>query len=244
MNKFRNSAAYRIAFAYSAAIAAGMALLGVIIYVAMHIAFTRQLDAMIEDETQSLVLEYQAANPSELSNAIIQRERLGQGARMYYAVFNPAGRRVLGSLNTAMPQIGMHDIAFLDPVEGPDTGRGLAVDLPDHRRLLVAADREWIEQVDRTVYVTFAVGFLGRGRAGHCRRADPRQLFAAPPGRHRQRRKRSLTAISAAACRCAGATTSSIGWPRCSTRCCSKSNGLLENLRRFRATSPMICGRR
>ena len=122
MNKFRNSAAYRIAFAYSAAIAAGMALLGVIIYVAMHIAFTRQLDAMIEDETQSLVLEYQAANPSELSNAIIQRERLGTEAgargagtaRIVMDVVRTRRFRVMGVQTVQCLRGGDGDKAFSD----------------------------------------------------------------------------------------------------------------------------------
>jgi len=161
VTRVRNSAAYRIAFAYSAAIAIGIALLGTIIYWAMHIAFTRQLDAMITDEAQALVIEYRGGGEAELRDAIAQRERLRQrGAQLYYAVFEPNGDRIFGSLNTAFPKIGMHDIPFTDPVEGPDEARGLAVGLPDHRRLLVAADREWVEQIDRTVLVTFAAGFL------------------------------------------------------------------------------------
>jgi signal transduction histidine kinase len=169
VKKFRDSAAYRIAFAYSAAIAIGIALLGTIIYWAMHIAFTRQLDAMIDDEAQSLILEYRTDGPRELATAIALRERLGQGARLYYAVFEPDGRRVLGSLNTPMPQVGIHDIGFIDPAEGPDEARALIIDLPDHRRLVVAADREWTEQIDHTVFVTFAIGFvavIGLGIAG------------------------------------------------------------------------------
>lgn len=169
MTNLRNSAAYRIAFAYSAAFAIGIALLGTVIYGAMHIAFTHQLDAMIDDEMQTLLLEYRTDGLSELTTAIEQRERLGQGANLYYAVFNLDGRRVIGSLNTRMPITGVHDIAFIDPEGGDDRARALVVDLPDHRRLVVAADREWIEEIGHAVLVTFAAGFLaviGLGIAG------------------------------------------------------------------------------
>ena len=161
MKQLRNSAAYRIAFAYSAAISVGIAVLGIVVYWAMHVAFTRQLDAMIEDEAQTLILEYRYDGPAEMSSAIEERERLGPATKLYYALFEPDGRRVLGSFNTMMPATGMHDLAFIDPVEGPDTARGLAIDLPDHRRLVVAADREWVERIDQTVLLTFLAGFAG-----------------------------------------------------------------------------------
>ncbi|MEO6255975.1 MAG: HAMP domain-containing sensor histidine kinase [Sphingomicrobium sp.] len=160
MTKLSNSAAYRIAFAYSAAIAVGIALLGTVIFWAMHIAFTRQIDAMITDEAQTLLYEYRPNQPAELADAITQRERLSAGAKLYYAVFEPDGRRAMGSLNAAMPELGMHDIPFVDRAGGTDAARGLAIELPDHRRLVVAADREWIERIDDTVLGTFAVGFV------------------------------------------------------------------------------------
>lgn len=160
MKPFSNSAAYRIAFVYSAAIAVGIALLGVIVYWAMHVAFTRQLDATIQDESDGMLLEYRDGGPGELATAIRDRERLKTAEELYYAVFLPDGRRSLGSLDTKMPALGLHNIDFVDPVEGRDTARALAVDLPDHRRLVIAADREWIEQIDRTVLETFIAGFL------------------------------------------------------------------------------------
>ena len=158
--RLRNSAAYQIAFVYSAAIAIGIVLLGAVIFWAMHLAFTRQLDAIITDEAQTLRFEYRAGEPAELADAIAQRERVGRGAGLHYAVFEPDGRRAMGSLNAAMPELGMHDIPFVDRSGGTDAARGLAIDLPDHRRLVVVADREWIERIDRTVLATFAVGFV------------------------------------------------------------------------------------
>ncbi|MEO7504778.1 MAG: HAMP domain-containing sensor histidine kinase [Sphingomicrobium sp.] len=160
MTKWRASAAYRLAIGYSAALAVGMAVLGGIVFLAMHVAFTRQLDATIADEVGTLSTEYRSDGGGELSDAIAQRETSTSPARLLYAVFAPDGRRIHGTLRTARPALGFHDIAFTDPREGPDSARGLAVDLSPNERLLVAADREWIEQIDRTILTVFAAGFM------------------------------------------------------------------------------------
>lgn len=162
MRSWRSSAAYRIAFANFGAYAIGLALLGVVVFFAMHIAFTSQLDATIADETQTLIGEYRSGGGErELGEAIAERERSSSPSRLLYAVFAPNGRRILGSLQTSRPQLGLHDITFIDPREGPDAGRGLAVDLSPNERLLVAADREWVERIDATVLTVFGLAFLG-----------------------------------------------------------------------------------
>ena len=158
---WRSSAAYRIAGANAVAFAIGTALLGLIVYGAMHIAFTRQLDVMIEDEARALVSEYHSDDRDELARAIAQREASRARERLLYAVFTPDGQRVMGSLQAKRPALGFHDLTFMDPAEGLDTGRGLAIDLSPERRLLVAADREWIERIDRTILTVFGFGFLG-----------------------------------------------------------------------------------
>ena len=84
---WRSSAAYRIAGANAVAFAIGTALLGLIVYGAMHIAFTRQLDVMIEDEARALVSEYHSDDRDELARAIAQREASRARERLLYAVF-------------------------------------------------------------------------------------------------------------------------------------------------------------
>lgn len=157
---WRRSAAYRIAFANFLAFAAGLALLGIVVFAAMHLAFVGQLDATISDEARTLVDEYRSGGFGELREAIAVREASHSPTRMLYAVFAPNGRRMAGSLNTRRPSLGVHDIVFIDPREGPDSGRGIAIDLAANERLLVAADREWVEQVDRTVVTVFTIAFL------------------------------------------------------------------------------------
>ena len=60
MPRRRSSAAYRIAFTSLGAMLIGLALLGTIVFFAMHFAFTRQLDATIASEAQTLVDEYRS----------------------------------------------------------------------------------------------------------------------------------------------------------------------------------------
>src|SRR5947209_6456194 len=160
MRKWRASAAYRIAFSNLAAFLLGLVVLGSLVFLAMHVAFTRQLDATISDEARTLVDEYHADGEREMRDAIAEREASRSPQRLMYAVFAPDGRRIYGSLQTSRPSLGVHDLQFIDPGEGPDAGRGLAVDLSPSERLLVAADREWIERIDRTLMELFGAAFV------------------------------------------------------------------------------------
>jgi signal transduction histidine kinase len=160
MRSWRSSAAYRIALANFGAFAIGLALLGAVVFVVMHIAFTRQLDASIADEAQTLVEEYGSGGNRELMEAIAERESSGSPSRMLYAVYSSDGRRLAGSLNAPRPRLGLRDITFIDPLEGPDEARGIGIDLSREERLLVVADTDWIERIDNTVIAVFGAAFL------------------------------------------------------------------------------------
>src|SRR5438270_6737934 len=54
----------------------------------------------------------------------------------------------------------LNDITMVYPGDGLHSGRGIAVDLAPLERLLVAADREWVERIDRTVISVFVAAFL------------------------------------------------------------------------------------
>jgi len=156
---FLRSAAYRIAFVYSAAFALAIALLGLIVFWAMHLAFERQLEGVLRDEASSLVLEYRSDGPSELRGAIAEREAMRSSNALFYALFSPDGRRIAGSLRTDRPDTGFRTITFIDPREGPDRALAYAVNLSDGSTLVVAADREQLEQIDKTVLAMFGAGF-------------------------------------------------------------------------------------
>jgi signal transduction histidine kinase len=166
MPKWRSSSAYRIAFSALGVLLLGLAVLGSVVFGATHVAFRRQLDATISEESRTLVDEYHSDGEDELRQAIADREASKSPQRLMYAVFLPNGQRIYGSLVTGRPPVGMHDIQFVDPKDGPDEGRALAVDLSPERRLLVAADREWIERIDHTLLALFGAAFVAASLLG------------------------------------------------------------------------------
>src|SRR4051794_20499647 len=161
MRRWRSSAAYRIAFINFGAYAAGLALLGIIVFGVMHVAFSRQLDSMVSDEARTLQDEYARGGDGELAEAIAVREASTSPTRMLYAVFVRDGRRLHGSLQASRPETGLHPIVFEDPAEGPDEARASIVDLSPNERLVVAVDSEWLEGIERTVILIFSLAFIG-----------------------------------------------------------------------------------
>lgn len=160
MPSWHRSAAYRIAFGYSAAFALSIALLGVAIYFAMHAAFVRQLDQTVSEEANVLASDYDRREPGELADAISQREALRGPHQLYYAVYSAGGRRIFGSLVSSRPPSGLHDITFSDERGAADTGRAFAIQLADGSRLVVVGDLNSVEHADRTVITIFSLGFL------------------------------------------------------------------------------------
>ena len=96
----------------------------------------------------------------------------------------PYGIRVAGGLQTQRPKLGLHDIEFIDGSEGADAGRALDVDLSPNARLVVAADREWIERINSTVIEVFGAAFAAAIFFGLAGAAVSRWLFAPPTAAH------------------------------------------------------------
>ena len=161
MASWRSSAAYRIAFINFAAYSAGLALLGVIVFAAMHIAFGRQLDATVTQEARTLQDEYARGGDPQLAREIAEREAPSSPTHMLYAVFGSDGRRLYGSLLTTRPRAGLRPIRFRDPQEGPDTARAIAVDLSPSERMVVAIDDDWLEEIEGLIVVIFSLAFAG-----------------------------------------------------------------------------------
>ncbi len=161
MPKWYRSAAYRIAFGYSAAFAAGVLLLGIAVFFAMHAAFARQLDRTVTEEARFLSGEFASDEPGELADAIALRERAPPPHVLLYGVYSPAGRRLYGLLDAPRPPLGLHDITFRDEKGEPDAGRAYAMDLPNGTRLVVVGDTDAVEKNDDTVIAIFSAAFVG-----------------------------------------------------------------------------------
>ena len=161
MTEWRSSAAYRIAFVNFAVYAAGLALLGMLVFAITHIAFARQLDAMVSDEALSLQHAFAQGGERELREDIAAREASTSSSRMRYAVFAPDGRRLYGSLRAQRPSAGLHPINFYDPGEGKDAARALTVDLSPRDRLVVAVDSDWFEGIENVLVVIFSIALVG-----------------------------------------------------------------------------------
>ncbi len=154
MARLRMSAAYRIAFTYALAFAAAILLLGVAVYFAADAEFRRQRDDQISAELADV-----ARQPGRIGRAIAERERGRTTGSFAYALFDPAGRRIAGHLDTPRPPVGFGMIVFQDPEEGPDSARARAVDLRGGDRLVVAVDTETIEAIDATILTLFGIAF-------------------------------------------------------------------------------------
>ena len=150
------SAAYRIAFVSSLAFALATLLLGAAVYYAAHAALARQMDAGIEQATNNLMTELHDDGFGGIRDALREREMHGPDA-LGYALFDPAGRRVAGRMNTMRPELGWHRIVFVDPKEGPDPARALVTALPEGYRLVVASDLEPLEEIDQTILAIFGI---------------------------------------------------------------------------------------
>lgn len=160
MRDWRSSAAYRIAFTYSAAFALVIAVLGIVVFLAADRSFRQQQDAAIAEEVASLLRDYRSEGLGDVRERIDAREANHSTHSFGYALFDQGGRRLAGNLDTRAAEPGWHDITFVDPQEGPDPARALSTLLSGGNTLMVAADTEALERIDHTILVLFGGAFL------------------------------------------------------------------------------------
>ncbi len=160
MNRLLGSAAYRIAFTYSAAFALAILLLGTAVFYAADAHFRDQQDISLAEENAALVREYGEGGMPDLVDAIARREA-GKLAHGYeYAVFDRACRKIAGRLSAPCLDPGLQDIALPDSIEGPELVRGLVARLPNGGRMITVIDTEAVEQADATILALFGGAFV------------------------------------------------------------------------------------
>ncbi|WP_162854504.1 sensor histidine kinase [Sphingobium estronivorans] len=155
----RGSAANRIALWGWLAYAAATLLLGVGVYVATHLAFSRQIDARIEQATNALLVEYHDDGIRGVQSALDQQgvnRPIGLGT----ALFDVNRIRIAGNLAIPSAPAGWHTIGFDDPGEGREQARVQVTELPGGYRLVVAADLESLEAMDHTILAMFGSAVL------------------------------------------------------------------------------------
>lgn len=158
MRGLLDSAAYRIAFASSLAFALATLVLGAAVFQASHAAFARQMERSIEQASGDVLAEMEDDGIAGVIEAVRNREAAGPDA-LGYAIFDPSGRRLAGSIDMPLPPPGWSDVRFRDPVEGPDPARAKTVVLANGYRLAVVADKEPLEQIHATILIIFGLAF-------------------------------------------------------------------------------------
>lgn len=158
MRVLPRSAARRIALIGFLAYALATVVLGVAVFFATHAAFSRQMDSNIEQASEALLTEYRSDGLKGVTEAMSQQRGPGP-ISLGTALFAPDGHRMAGNLDTRMPQPGWQRIRFVDPREGPDSARARTTVLTGGYRLIVAADFESLEEIDRTILGMFALAF-------------------------------------------------------------------------------------
>ncbi len=132
-------------------------LVGGIAFEAVHEELEQQLDHRVAAETAALIDEGDDG-PSGVASAIARREAARNTASLDYRLVDAAGRHVAGQLDTTVPRaLGYVELLPYRRNGEQRIAQSLTTLLPSGHRLLVAADREVIDEMDATMIRLFAV---------------------------------------------------------------------------------------
>ncbi|MBY0306577.1 MAG: HAMP domain-containing histidine kinase [Sphingomonas sp.] len=132
-------------------------LVGGIAFEAVHEELEQQLDHRVAAETAALIDEGDDG-PSGVASAIARREAARSTASLDYRLVDSAGRHVAGQLDTTVPRAPGYVELLPYRRDGEQRiAQSLTTLLPSGHRLLVAADRAVIDEMDATMIRLFAV---------------------------------------------------------------------------------------
>ncbi|MDB5718661.1 MAG: hypothetical protein JWM38_2088 [Sphingomonas bacterium] len=165
---------WRTTFGLVALVASCFALatlvIGIVAYEVTHEALEIQLNHRVAIETRALIDEGDDG-PSGVATAIRRREAARSTASLDYLLVDASGRRVAGLLDATAPTAPGY-LEFLHYRRDGEhrIAQALTTRLPDKSRLVVAADRAVIDEMDATLLKLFAGAFgimllLGIGAA-------------------------------------------------------------------------------
>lgn len=153
---------WRTTFGLAAMVSGVLALTTIVIglgaYYVTHEALEIQLDHRISTETQALLAERGEGGVAELAELIRQRDAARSTASLGYILVDSNGRRIAGELKGAVPAKPGY-LELMAYVGGSGIAQALTTVLPDGGRLVVAADRQVIDEIDVTILKLFSASF-------------------------------------------------------------------------------------
>ena len=143
-----------LAASLSAIMTMSTAAIGFAAYYFAHRAIVVQLDDRIASETQMLLDELSEGGIPELAAAIRERDAARSVASLDYLLLDRSGHTLAGGLRTdALPRPGHTQRTSYD--NGRKQAQATTTILPGGERLVVAADRQDIDEVDTAIIKLF-----------------------------------------------------------------------------------------
>lgn len=158
MAKLLRSAAYRVAFTYSAAFALAVLLLGIGVYVLADRNFRREQDRTLQPEAARVLREYKEGGLTDLAASIAKREARPHN-NFSYAVIARDGRHLTGSTELAQVGPGLHSTTVRHHGGSPLSARTLGTALGDEAVLYVIIDSAELDRLEGEILLLFGGGF-------------------------------------------------------------------------------------
>lgn len=155
-------APWRTTFGLAALVSCALALTTIVIglgaYYVTHEALEVQLDHRISTETQALLAERGEGGVAELAALINQRDAAHSTFSLGYILVDRQGKRIAGALDGQVPARPGY-LELMPYRGGSGIAQALTTVLPDGGKLVVAADRRVIDEIDATILKLFTVAF-------------------------------------------------------------------------------------
>lgn len=129
-------------------------------YGIVHEAIEQHLDTRTKAEAEALLAAADARGLAGVRAAVQAREAMHTAGDLGYVVVDGQGRRVGGTLDAAVPPQGFTEFVHYRLANGE---RGIAqaynAAIPGGGRLVVAADRAAVDEMDRIIFAMFGAAF-------------------------------------------------------------------------------------